>query len=70
MKVTLPLIITKSVRFRETPNINDTRLDTTSYNNTDTKTVNAYLVAPELVNKDNYKEILIDSGYYTESQLQ
>lgn len=42
--------------------------DTSTYNN-GVKTVNAYLCAPVVVVKDNYKDILIDSGYYTESDL-
>ena len=42
--------------------------DTSTYNN-GVKTVNAYLCAPIVVVEDNYKEILIDSGYYTENDL-
>jgi len=38
--------------------------DTTSYNN-GTKVVPSYLLTPDVVTKDNYKEILVDTGYYT-----
>jgi len=47
------------------PEINDT----TTYNN-NVKTVPSYLCTPVPVDKDNYKEVLIDSGYYTEDQLK
>lgn len=33
------------------------------------KTVPAYLVDTQAVDKENYKKVLLDSGYYTESQL-
>jgi len=29
----------------------------------------SYLCDPVFADKDNYKELLIDSGYYTEEQL-
>jgi putative multiple sugar transport system substrate-binding protein len=46
------------------PEINDTD----QYNNGKI-TVPSYLCEPIPVDKDNYKEVLIDSGYYTEDQL-
>ncbi len=51
------------------PSIAGARLDTTSYN-TGKKTVKAYLLEPVIVNKDNYKAIMIDSGYYKESDIK
>ncbi|MGB8451584.1 MAG: multiple monosaccharide ABC transporter substrate-binding protein [Anaerocolumna sp.] len=47
------------------PEINDT----TSYDN-GKKVVPSYLCDPVAVDKTNYKEILIDSDYYTEDQLK
>ena len=47
------------------PEINDTD----QYNN-GVIVVPSYLCTPQPVDKDNYKEILIDSGYYTEDQLK
>lgn len=47
------------------PEINDTK----SYDN-GVKIVPSYLCDPVPVDKTNYKEILIDSGYYKESDLQ
>ena len=43
--------------------------DTKSYNNT-VKVVPTYLLNPVYVDKSNYQSILIDSGYYTASQIQ
>jgi putative multiple sugar transport system substrate-binding protein len=43
--------------------------DTSSYDN-GLKIVPSYLCTPVFVDKDNYMKILIDSGYYTEAQLQ
>lgn len=43
--------------------------DTETYDN-GVKVVPSYLLEPVIVDKDNYKEILIDSGYYTEDQLK
>ena len=42
--------------------------DTNTYNN-GKKVVNTYLCAPVFVDVNNYKTILIDSGYYTASDL-
>jgi putative multiple sugar transport system substrate-binding protein len=46
------------------PRVNDTK----SYNNK-VVTVPSYLFQPTLVTKDNYKSVLIDSGYYTTADL-
>lgn len=43
--------------------------DTTSYDN-GTGIIPTYLCEPVVVTIDNYKEMLIESGYYTEEQLQ
>jgi len=48
-----------------TPEVNDT----TSYDNK-VKIVPTYLFPPKVVTKDNYKELLIDTGYYTEADLK
>ena len=49
----------------EEPEVNDT----TTYDN-GVKVVPSYLLEPVSVDKSNYKEVLIGSGYYTEDQLQ
>ncbi|MCX8280318.1 sugar ABC transporter substrate-binding protein [Phyllobacterium sp. 0TCS1.6C] len=49
----------------EEPQINDTK----TYNN-GVKVVPSYLLKPVEVDKSNWKEILIGSGYYTEDQLK
>ena len=46
------------------PEINDTE----QYNN-GVITVPSYLCTPVAVDKDNYQEIIVDGGYYTEEQL-
>ena len=46
------------------PEINDTE----QYNN-NVLTVPSYLCTPVAVDKDNYKEVIVDGGYYTEDQL-
>jgi len=43
--------------------------DTETYNN-NVITVPSYLCVPVFADVNNYKELLIDSGYYTEDQLQ
>ncbi|MBO6090131.1 MAG: sugar-binding protein [Lachnospiraceae bacterium] len=43
--------------------------DTTTYNN-GVKVVPSYLCEPVFADVNNYKELLIDSGYYTADQLQ
>ncbi len=47
------------------PEVNDTK----TYNN-GVKVVPSYLLKPVLVTKDNYKQLLVDSGYYKAEQLQ
>ena len=49
----------------EEPEINDTE----SYDN-GTGVIPTYLCDPVVVTVDNYKEMLIDSGYYTEDQIK
>lgn len=43
--------------------------DTETYDN-GTGVIKSYLCEPVYADKDNYKEILLDSGYYTEDQLK
>jgi putative multiple sugar transport system substrate-binding protein len=47
------------------PEVNNTK----DYDN-GKKAVPAYLLQPVIVNKSNYKQELVDSGYYTEDQLR
>ncbi len=42
--------------------------DTETYDN-GVKVVPSFLLEPVSVDKDNYKEVLVDSGYYTEKEL-
>jgi len=49
----------------ETPEVNDTK----TYDN-GVKVVPSYLLKPVLVNKSNWKEVLVDSGYYNADQLK
>lgn len=51
------------------PSIAGARLDTASYN-TGKKVVKAYLLEPVVVTKDNYKAVMIDSGYYKEADIK
>lgn len=53
----------------KTPSIAGARLDTASYN-TGKKVVKAYLLEPVIVTKENYKAVMIDSGYYKESDIK
>lgn len=53
-----------SVMKGEEPEINDTK----TYDN-GTGVIPSYLCDPVICTKDNYKELLIDSGYYTEEDL-
>jgi len=55
----------KQILGGETVEVNDTE----TYNN-NVKVVPSYLCAPVFADANNYKELLIDSGYYTEDQLQ
>jgi putative multiple sugar transport system substrate-binding protein len=48
----------------KTPETNDT----TTYNN-GVKVVPSFLLTPYIVTKDNYKKLLIDSGYIKEADL-
>ncbi len=43
--------------------------DTTTYNN-GVKVVPAYLLKPVVVDKSNWRQVLVDSGYYKLSQIQ
>lgn len=43
--------------------------DTKSYNN-GVKVVPAYLLTPVIVTQANWKQVLVDSGYYKQSQIQ
>jgi putative multiple sugar transport system substrate-binding protein len=47
------------------PEVNDTK----TYDN-GSKVVPAYLLQPVSVDKSNYKKVLVDGGYYTESDLK
>jgi putative multiple sugar transport system substrate-binding protein len=47
------------------PEINDTK----TYNN-GVKIVPSYLLKPVLVDQSNYKQVVIDSNYYTAAQLK
>ena len=49
----------------ETVDVNDT----TTYDN-GTGVIPSYLCQPVFADVNNYKELLIDSGYYTEDQLK
>ena len=56
--------MTVAILTGETPETNDT----TTYDN-GVKTVPSYLLTPYIVTTDNYKELLIDSGYIAEADL-
>ena len=47
------------------PEINDTE----TYDN-GKLVVPSYLCEPVALDKDNYKELVVDSGYYTEEEIQ
>ena len=47
------------------PEVNNTK----DYDN-GVKVVPSYLLEPVIVYKDNYKKVLVDSGYYTADQLK
>ena len=55
----------KEIASGSTPTVNDT----TTHNN-GVKTVPSYLCEPFVCTVDNYKELLIDSGYYREEDLK
>jgi putative multiple sugar transport system substrate-binding protein len=54
----------KAILNGETPETNDT----TTYDN-GVKVIPSYLLTPYIVTTDNYKELLIDSGYIKEADL-
>ena len=56
--------MTDSVLKGQEAEVNDTK----TYDN-GKKVVPSYLLEPVVVDKENYKEILVDSGYYTEEEL-
>jgi putative multiple sugar transport system substrate-binding protein len=62
-KVTVNMI--DAVLSGKTPEINDTK----TYNN-GIKVVPSYLLKPVSVDASNWKAVLIDSGYYKESQIK
>ncbi|MCQ8783386.1 sugar ABC transporter substrate-binding protein [Aurantimonas sp. MSK8Z-1] len=62
-KVTVGMV--EAVLNGKKPEVNDT----TTYNN-GVKVVPSYLLKPVLVTKDNWKQVLVDSGYYKEDQIQ
>jgi putative multiple sugar transport system substrate-binding protein len=49
----------------KTPEVNDTK----TYNN-GIKVVPSYLLKPVSVDASNWKQVLVDSGYYKESQVK
>jgi putative multiple sugar transport system substrate-binding protein len=57
------IVLADALLKKQAPDIKGARLDTTSYN-TGKKFVKAYLLAPINVTKENWKAIMIDSGYY------
>lgn len=62
-KVTVGMI--KAIAADKKPEVNDTK----SYDN-GKKVVPSYLLQPVPVTKDNVKQALVDTGYYTESELK
>lgn len=62
-KVTVGMI--KAIAADKKPEVNDTK----SYDN-GKKVVPAYLLQPVPVTKDNVQQALVDTGYYTESELK
>jgi putative multiple sugar transport system substrate-binding protein len=66
---TATIVLADALLKGETPDIKGARLDETSYN-TGKKLVKAYLLEPVIVDKDNYKAIMIDSGYYKEGDIK
>jgi putative multiple sugar transport system substrate-binding protein len=53
----------------KTPDIKGARLDTDSYD-TGKKKVKAFLLEPINVTKDNWKEVMVDSGYYKAEDIK
>ena len=62
-KVTVDMI--KAIGADEEPEVNDTE----TYDN-GVKVVPSYLLDPVTVTKDNVTTVLVDSGYYTEDEIQ
>ncbi|ARO31234.1 MULTISPECIES: multiple monosaccharide ABC transporter substrate-binding protein [Rhizobium] len=62
-KVTVSMV--DAVMSGKEPEVNDTK----TYDN-GVKVVPSYLLKPVAVDKTNYKQVLIDSGYYTEDKLK
>ena len=62
-KVTVDMI--KAIGADEEPEVNDTE----TYDN-GVIVVPSYLLDPVTVTKDNVTEVLVDSGYYTEDEIQ
>ncbi len=60
---TATIVLADALLKGQTPAIEGARLDTTSYN-TGKKFVKAYLLKPINVTKENWKAVMIDSGYY------
>jgi len=58
-------VMTDSVLKNKNPEVNDTK----TYHN-GIKVIHSYLESPISVDKENYKEVLVGSGYYTEAQLR
>jgi len=59
------VVMIDSLLGNKTPEVNDTK----TYNN-GIKVVPSYLEKPVSVDKDNYKDVLVGSGYYTEDELK
>jgi putative multiple sugar transport system substrate-binding protein len=57
--------MTEALLKGQQPEVNDTK----SYDN-GKKVVPTFLLQPVVVTKDNYQKVLIDSGYYTQSDLK
>ncbi|WP_213953658.1 MULTISPECIES: multiple monosaccharide ABC transporter substrate-binding protein [unclassified Variovorax] len=62
-KVTVAMV--EAMASGKTPEVNDTK----TYNN-GVKVVPSYLLKPVSVDISNWKQVLIDSGYYTEAQVK
>jgi putative multiple sugar transport system substrate-binding protein len=62
-KVTVAMV--DAVMSGKEPEVNDTK----TYDN-GVKVVPSYLLKPVAVDKTNYKQILVDGGYYTEDKLK
>ncbi len=62
-KVTVNMV--NAVMQGKEPEVNDTK----TYEN-GVKVVPSYLLKPVAVTKENYKQVLVDGGYYKEDQLK